>query len=437
MIPNTVLLVGSGGREHALACKLRESNPSFHLILAPGNPGMADLGECVPIPATDLDALTSLAVGRGVNLAVIGPEAPLALGLADRLRAVGVPVFGPSAGAARIESSKAYARELMTRAGVPQPAYGAFTRLPDALEYLARIESAGAVGAVVKASGLAAGKGAVVCPSLSEARLQAVSMLEGGEFGEAGSEIVIEELLEGEEASLLVVCDGERALPLLPAQDHKRAFDGDEGPNTGGMGAYAPAPVLTTALVNEAMQRIVRPVLAELAATGFPFIGCLYAGLMLTVDGLKVIEFNCRFGDPETQVVLPLLDEDFLNLIALAASGRLPDRPLRWKPGRCVGVVLASGGYPGSYETGLPIEGTDAASRLPGVSVFHAGTRVAQGVLVTAGGRVLCVSAMGQGYEEAIDLAYRAAELIRFEGKMLRTDIAARVRGREGKARLI
>lgn len=427
-----VLVVGSGAREHALAWKLSQSERLGKLYAAPGNPGMAAVAECVPIPVSDLDGLVELAASRGVGLVVVGPEVPLAAGLADRLAAAGIATFGPTAAAARIESSKAYARDVMTRQGVPQPEYGTFTASADALAYLDQLAVLGATGAVVKASGLAAGKGAIVCDTLDAARAAVRELMEEGSLGAAGDEVVIEELLQGEEASLFVLTDGENALPLIPAQDYKRIFDGDAGPNTGGMGSYAPAPVLSAELVAEAMEQVVRPTLRGLAEDGAPFQGCLYAGLMKTATGLKVIEFNCRFGDPETEVVLPLLESDLLELLQACAERRLTDHQVEWKPGCAVTVVLASGGYPGAYETGKPISGLDEAGSLPGVVVFHAGTTDRAGQVVTAGGRVLAVSAVGASFAEAIDRAYTGVEKIGFEGRHCRKDIAARVRATAG-----
>jgi phosphoribosylamine--glycine ligase len=420
-----ILVVGSGGREHALAWKLRQSARCGRLLAAPGNAGIAGVAEGRPVPASDLDGLVALAAAEA-DLVVIGPEGPLAEGLADRLRAAGIATFGPSAAAARIESSKAYARDLMARIGVPQPRFAAFTEASAALGYLSGLAAEGVTRAVVKASGLAAGKGAIVCPSLEAARDAVRELMVDGALGEAGTEVVIEECLEGEEASLFVLTDGVRAVALPSAQDYKRAFDGDAGPNTGGMGCYAPAPILTPALVAEAMETIVRPVLRGLAADGAAFQGCLYAGLMLTPQGLQVIEFNCRFGDPETQVVLPLLDEDLVELLASVAEGRLEDRPARVKPDRAVSVVLASGGYPGAYETGVPITGLlEAEAR--GALVFQAGTALRNGQVVTAGGRVLNVTAIRPSFAEARAAAYGAIEAVDFAGMQFRRDIAARV----------
>ncbi len=389
---------------------------------------MATLGRCVPIAPSSASDLVRLALEEEVDLVVIGPEAPLADGLADGMLQAGVRVFGPTAAAARIESSKSYARDLMTRAGVPQPEYAVFHSAPLALDYINERASRGIPGAVVKASGLAAGKGAVVCDTPADSARAVESMLTHGSFGEAGREILIEERLQGEEVSLLVLTDGLTALPLPAAQDHKRIGEGDTGPNTGGMGAYAPAPVLTPELLESALQTIVHPVLQGLAADGSPFRGCLYAGLMLTDAGLRVIEFNCRFGDPEAQAILPLLDTDFLELLAQAAGGNLSGLTPRIRPGAAMSVVLASAGYPGDYTVGKSITGVEAAEAVPGVAVFHAGTKAGPGGLLTAGGRVLAVSATGLTFADAAERAYRAADLIQFEGATMRRDIGHRVR---------
>jgi phosphoribosylamine--glycine ligase len=421
-----VLIVGSGAREHALVWKISQSARAGRLYAAPGNPGMAAVAELVPIGVGSHAALVEFATSREIGLVVVGPEAPLAAGLADRLRAAGVPVFGPDAAAARIESSKSYAREVMSRKGVPQPEYASFKSSTEALGYLDTLAERGIGSAVVKANGLAAGKGAIVCDTLDEARAAVRELMDEGSLGSAGAEVVIEERLEGEEASLFVLTDGTSAVPLLPAQDYKRIFDRDEGPNTGGMGSYAPAPVLPPSLVEEAMERVVRPTLQGLADDGAPFQGCLYAGLMKTATGLKVIEFNCRFGDPETAAVLPLLQSDLLELLLACAEGSLGEPVLDWRSGGAVAVVLASGGYPGAYETGKPIQGLDGAGE--DVVVFHAGTAQREGEIVTAGGRVLAVTAVGDSFAAAIDTAYEAVEQIHFEGRQFRTDIAARVR---------
>lgn len=422
-----ILVVGSGGREHALAWKLRRSPRCGRLYAAPGNAGIAAEAECLPCPVSDLAGLVAGARERKVGLVVVGPEAPLAAGLADRLRDAGILVFGPSAGAARIESSKAYARHLMARMDVPQPEHAAFRDWEQASRHLRELEARGIRSVVIKASGLAAGKGAVVCDTMAAAADTAREMLVEGSFGAAGAEVLVEERLEGEEVSLFVLTDGREILTLPPAQDYKRVYDGDRGPNTGGMGSHAPAPLMTADLLEGALRTIIRPVLRGLEQDGTPFQGCLYAGLIRTAAGLKVIEFNCRLGDPETQAVLPLLDEDLLEPMLECARGALTPRPLRWKPERAVSVVLASGGYPDAYATGKPITGLEEAAALPGVTLFHAGTALKEGEVVTAGGRVLCITAQATTFAEAVATAYEAAGRVEYEGKQLRTDIGARV----------
>jgi phosphoribosylamine--glycine ligase len=427
MAKRNVLVVGSGGREHALAWKLRQSPECGALVAAPGNAGIAQVADCRPVAVSDIEGQLTLAREMAADLVVVGPEAPLAAGLADRLRSESFKVFGPTAAAARIESSKAYARDLMERMGVPQPRFASFKEAPKAIAYLERLRKEKVKAAVVKASGLAAGKGAIVCDSLDEAKSAVREIMLDRTLGEAGSEVVIEERIHGEEISLFVLTDGKCALPLLPAQDYKRALDDDQGPNTGGMGCYAPAPILTPELRDEAMGTIVRPTLKGLEEDGNPFSGCLYAGLMKTEDGLRVIEFNCRFGDPETQVVLPLLDEDLLELLAQVAEGRLEKRELRWRDEKAVSVVIASGGYPGPYATGKTIHGlVGAAAR--GAEVFHAGTIQRGSEIHTAGGRVLNVTTAAPTFAAAIDRVYSAVAQISFEGAQHRSDIAARVR---------
>jgi phosphoribosylamine--glycine ligase len=397
-----VLLVGSGGREHALAWALARSPSLTELHAAPGNPGIAALAACHPIVAEDGEAVLGLARALAVDLVVIGPEAPLVGGIADTLRHAGIAVFGPSAAAARIEGSKAFAKDVMAAADVPT----------------ARLLDTPRAPCVVKADGLAAGKGVVVCRTDEELvrGLDAVRAFDGP--------ILAEELLEGPEVSLFAVCDGADAVALPTAQDYKRAFDGDEGPNTGGMGSYAPAPGISQADADELLETVVRPVLAELARRGAPFVGTLFVGLMLTPDGPRVLEFNCRFGDPETQSVLPLLDGDLLQVLFAAATGDLAGASIGAVPGACVTVVLTAGGYPAGGDRGSPIRGITAAEQT-GALVFHAGTALRDGALVTNGGRILGITGVGSSHAEARAIAYAGIDAISFPGMRCRGDIAA------------
>jgi phosphoribosylamine--glycine ligase len=397
-----VLLVGSGGREHALAWKLSRAPELEELHAAPGNPGIAALGRCHPVHAEDGEGLLALARSLGADLVVVGPEAPLVEGVADELRHAGVAVFGPSAAAARIEGSKSFAKEVMRAAGVPTSEALAIARPP----------------CVIKADGLAAGKGVFVCRNQEE--LDAGLRAARG-FGDA---LVIEELLEGEEISVLALCDGASALGLAPVQDFKRAEEGDTGPNTGGMGSYSPVPGFGAGELDDLLDAIHRPVLDELAARGSPFLGVLFAGLMLTEDGPRVLEFNCRFGDPETQSLIPGLEGDLLGALEAAAAGDLSQADLKSADDAAVTVVLAAGGYPGTGDVGSPIDGIEAAEDT-GVHVFHAGTALKGDRLVTNGGRILNVTASGETVTDARERAYAACELISFPGMRYRKDIAA------------
>jgi phosphoribosylamine---glycine ligase len=398
-----VLVVGAGGREHALAWKIAESPLLGELHAAPGNPGIAALGTCHPLRADDAEALLDLCRQADIELVVVGPEAPLVAGLADELRHAGVSVFGPSAAAARIEGSKAFAKDVMRAAGVPTAAPLADPRAP----------------CVVKADGLAAGKGVFVCRTQEEvaAALPQAEAL--------GGDVVVEELLEGEEVSLFALCGGREALPLAPAQDFKRLLDGDEGPNTGGMGSYSPVPGLTPADAEQLVESVHRPVLRELEARGAPFQGLLYAGLMLTDEGPRVLEFNCRFGDPETQAILPRLDGDLLEALAAAAAGRVAGVELAAGPEAAVTVVLAARGYPDAPERGAALRGV-ADAEAEGALVFHAGTAWRNGSLVSAGGRVLNVTGLGASVAEARERAYRAVDRIELPGVQYRHDVALR-----------
>ena len=414
-----VLVVGSGGREHALAWRLARSASCSEIVVAPGNPGTDALGPGMPVDVNDPVAVATLAESQRVDLVVVGPEAPLVAGVADECRRREIPTFGPSAAAARLEGSKAFAKDLMRRAGVPTAESGTFESSGEAIAFLDRFEPP----FVVKADGLAAGKGVTVAQSHDEAVAAIRAALDDGAFGSAGARVVIEEFLRGEEASLFCVTDGTQLLPLAGAQDFKRIGDGNTGPNTGGMGSYSPVPHLEDG-IQAAVAAVCAPTVAQLALDGTPFQGLLYAGLMIEDGAPRTVEFNCRFGDPETQVVLPRLEGDFAALLLSAATGKLDTASLEYSPKACVAVVLASEGYPGRYETGRPITGVDEAERDPDVVVFHAGTARQDGELVTAGGRVLAVSALGASIAEARERAYEACARISFEGKTLRRDIA-------------
>ncbi|MEX0952764.1 MAG: phosphoribosylamine--glycine ligase [Nitriliruptoraceae bacterium] len=416
-----VLVVGAGAREHAIAWRLAASPSVGEVVTAPGNPGTAGLGTNLPVDVTDPVAIARVAESVDASLVVIGPEGPLVAGAADELRRREIPVFGPSAAAARIEGSKAFAKDVMQSAGVPTAGYVATYDRDDAHEALERF----APPYVVKADGLAAGKGVRITDDLAEARDAVDDALVRRVFGDAGAQVVIEEFLDGPERSVFAVCDGTEAVLLTPAQDFKRVGDGDTGLNTGGMGAFAPVPTFTRADADPLIDVVFRPVLAEMADRGTPYRGLLYAGLVDTADGPRLLEFNARFGDPETQVVLPLLDGDLGVLLGAAATGNVVDARIGWYPGAAVTVVLASGGYPGAYETGVPIDGVDEADALDDVVVFHAGTRRDDDRLVTAGGRVLSVTAMGFDVADARARAHDAAERITFAGRHRRTDIAA------------
>ncbi len=409
-----VLIVGSGGREHALAWKLAQSPRIGKLLIAPGNPGTALLGQNVPVGADDYALLVHMARAEQVDLAVIGPEAPLAAGLADSFAAAGIATFGPSAAAAQIESSKIFAKQIMRQAGVPTADAHAFDDTRAAIEFA---RSSGQPW-VVKADGLAAGKGVVVAGSV-EATVAAIELLGATS---AGSRLLLEQPLAGDEVSVLALCDGERLLPLPPARDHKRLLEGDRGPNTGGMGAYAPSDI-GAELFDQIVSDLMLPVVRELAAAGTPFRGALYAGVMLTPHGPRVLEFNARFGDPETQVILPLLDGDLLAALSACAAGRLDEAALSWRDGAAACVVLAAHGYPAAPRRGDPIAGLEALADLPDVLVFHAGTEWADGATVTAGGRVLCVTGLGPNRRAALDRAYAAVDELRFPGMQFRRDI--------------
>lgn len=422
-----VLVVGSGGREHALCHGIAKSPRLSRLICAPGNPGIEGLAETAPVRADDVPGLVALARREGIDLVVVGPELPLALGLADALRAEGIACFGPSRAAAEIESSKSFAKDLMRRAKIPTATFGTFEEPEAALAFAA--DFGGRVA--VKADGLAAGKGVIVCGSLEETRRALDSMLLEGAFGEAGRRVVVEERLEGQEASVIALVDGKSLSCLAPAQDHKRLLDGDQGPNTGGMGAYSPTPLLDEVGLDRVRREILLPAVEQLAAEGREFRGALYAGLMLTAGGPKVIEFNARMGDPETQPIVVRLKDDLLEAMEAAAHGRLGGGDLAFDPRAAMTVVMAAAGYPGDVRKGDVIEGIAEAEADPEVTVFHAGTARRGEELITAGGRVLGVTALGATLAEARDRAYRACEKIRFEGMQYRSDIGHQVLGKE------
>lgn len=419
-----ILLIGGGGREHALAWKLVQSHNVEKLYAAPGNPGMALLQkcECINLNVDDLEGVADYAEEKSIDLTVVGPEAPLVAGLADVFKRRGLPVFGPSKAAAQLEGSKAFSKELMAKYNIPT----AFFKICEDIETAkAYVEEKGAP-IVVKADGLAAGKGVVVAMTKQEALDAIDEMMGDHKFGAAGARVVLEEYMEGEEASLLAFTDGKTVVPMIAAQDHKRVFDGDEGPNTGGMGTYAPAPVMTDILRLKATELVLKPVVAAMAKEGTPYQGCLYAGLMIKGDSVKVVEFNCRFGDPETQVVLPLLDGDLAEIMLACATGTLDKVEVAWHDKAAVCVVMASGGYPETYEKGKEITGLAAAEEDKDVVVFHAGTKEADGKIVTSGGRVLGVTAVDASIKAARDRAYAAVEKIAFEKNFYRKDIAWR-----------
>ena len=420
-----VLLIGSGGREHALAWKIAQSPLLAKLYAAPGNPGIAQEAECVTLDIADHAAVANFCRDRSIELVVVGPEAPLVAGLADALRAAGVKVFGPSAEAARLEGSKGFTKDLCARFGIPTGAYGRFNNAPKAKAY---IRQTGAP-IVVKADGLAAGKGVTVAMTLDEA-LDAVDACFEGAFGGAGAEVVVEEYLDGEEASFFCLCDGKTALPFGSAQDHKRVGDGDTGPNTGGMGAYSPAPVLDAAMEARVMREIVEPTMRGMAEMGCPFAGVLFVGLMIGAQGPKLIEYNVRFGDPECQVLMTRLKDDLLVLLEAAADGQLAHVSARWRDEVALTVVMAANGYPGKPEAGTAIRGV-AEAEAAGAKVFHAGTRLVDGELVAAGGRVLNVTATGATVSEARDRAYAAVDRIDWPGGFCRRDIGWRAVARE------
>ena len=419
-----ILLIGGGGREHALAWKLAQSPKVESILAAPGNPGIAELPkcECVALNLDDLEKVADFAEDNGIDLTVVGPEATLVAGIADVFKRRGLPVFGPSKAAAQLEGSKAFSKELMAKYDIPTAFFKVCEDIETAKAY---VEEKGAP-IVVKADGLAAGKGVVVAMTKEEALAAIDDMMGDQIFGNAGARVVLEEFMEGEEASLLAFTDGKTVVPMIAAQDHKRIFDNDEGPNTGGMGTYAPAPVMTDVLRLKATERVLKPVVAAMAEEGTPYQGCLYAGLMINGDSVKVVEFNCRFGDPETQVILPLLDGDLADIMLACATGTLDEVEVAWHDKASVCVVMASGGYPGKYENGKEITGLAEANADEATVVFHAGTKAVDGKIVTAGGRVLGVTSVDKNIRDARDRAYAAVEKVKFDQVFYRKDIAWR-----------
>jgi phosphoribosylamine--glycine ligase len=420
-----ILVVGSGGREHALVWKLAQSPRAERIYCAPGNAGIEQQAECVPIPVTALAALADFAEQQQIGLTVVGPEAPLAAGIVDEFKRRGLRIFGPDRGAALLESSKIWCKQLLANYGIPTGSFVPLSNADEAVSYVEVLDPP----IVVKADGLAAGKGVTIAQSVQEAKAAIRSAMVEGAFGEGGKRVIVEEYLSGPEVTVEVLSDGKNLYPLPPAQDHKRIFDNDKGPNTGGMGCYSPVPVLTPELYEQAMETIMRPTVRAMAAEGRPYVGCLYGGLVLTESGPQVLEFNCRFGDPESQVILPVLDADLVDLLEAAVDGALPSGGQAQK-GAAVCIVMASGGYPGEYQTGKVIGGLEQTGKRSDAIVFHAGTtRTDQGI-VTAGGRVLGVTGLGETLPAAIDAAYAAVSEISFEGAHYRRDIGRRAAGR-------
>ena len=415
-----ILVIGSGGREHAIVWKVSQSPRLKKLYVLPGNPGTAALAENVSgISVDDPEPIARFCKDKQIDLVIVGPEAPLAAGLADSLSAAGIRCFGPKQAAAQIESSKVFAKDFMARHHIPTARYSAFSNFEKAIEYLHTVD----YPIVIKASGLAAGKGVILPETMDEAKAILTSILVDKSFGEAGNEVVIEERLTGQEVSLMAFSDGTTVVPMLPAQDHKRLLDRDEGPNTGGMGAYAPAPIIKPEEIDEAIEFVLKPAIQGMKSEGTPFIGVLYAGLMLTTNGIRVLEFNCRFGDPETQVVLPLLETDLLEIAEACINGTLAEVDIQWKNGAAVCVVLASKGYPEKVETGRSV----AMGELPaGLVCFHAGTKSENGKIITSGGRAFGLTAWASDIENAVNRVYSNVDKISFEGMQYRKDIAYR-----------
>jgi len=421
-----ILVIGSGGREHALCWKIAQSPLVDTLYCAPGNGGIADVAACVPLDAKDFDAVISFCREMAIDFVVVGPEDPLVAGLVDALTEADILAFGPTAGAAQLEGSKGFTKDVCAKYDIPTAAYGRFKSAADAKAY---VEKQGAP-IVVKADGLAAGKGVILAQTVEEA-FAAIDNIFGGAFGDAGAEVVVEEFLTGEEASFFVLCDGQNTLALATAQDHKAVGEGDTGPNTGGMGAYSPAPVMTDDICDRVMNEIINPTVKAMADMGHPFRGVFFAGLMITADGPKLIEYNVRFGDPECQVLMSRMKSDFVPLLLASAKGELDDCTVEWRDDVALTVVMATRGYPGSYQKGDEISGIKAAERKTGATVFHAGTKLEEGILVANGGRVLNVTALGATVTEAQKTAYAAVDTVNWPGGFCRRDIGWRAVERE------
>lgn len=417
-----VLVIGGGGREHAVCKKLSKSKDVTQILCAPGNAGIAQVARCIPeVKATDVEGIVALAKKEKVDFVCVTPDDPLALGCVDRLEEEGIPAFGPTAYAAQMEASKIFSKNLMRKYGIPTAKCEIFTEMDKALAYLDTQKAP----IVVKADGLALGKGVVVASTIEEAKNAVIEMMEGGKFGRSGARVLIEECMVGREVTVLCFCDGKTIRPMPASQDHKRVFDGDKGPNTGGMGAFAPSPLYTEEIAERTEKEILIPTLNAMNSEGFTFNGVLYVGLMLTKDGPKVVEYNARFGDPETQVVLPLLESDLFAIMRAVREGRLAETDICWKKESAACIVLASGGYPEKYESGKLISGLEDAEAA-GATVYHAGTKKTDAGYVTAGGRVLGVTALGNTLADAVHSAYAAAEKIHFEGAHMRRDIGSR-----------
>jgi phosphoribosylamine--glycine ligase len=421
-----VLIVGNGGREHTLLWKLAKDDPNCDFFMTLGNGGTGNLARHVPISPADTDALVGFAAEEGIDLTVVGPEVPLSYGIVDTFESRGLRIFGPTKDAAMLETRKAFAKEIMRKHGVPTADFAVFRDYDTARRYVEGCE----IPIVIKASGLAAGKGAIVCRQREEALKAISSMMVERAFGESGDEVVVEECMRGEELSIFCLTDGERYVTMIPSQDHKPIFDGDAGPNTGGMGAYAPVSIADASLQEQVKREVFEPVIRGMAEAGTPYRGILYAGLMMTGEGPKVVEFNCRFGDPETQVVLPLLEDNLLDLLAGVSEGNLTAERLNWKDGSAVCVVLASAGYPGSYEKGMEIAINGGVEAMEDVVLFHAGTSKEGDRLLANGGRVIGVTAVGENIRYAMDRAYEACNRIHYVGKYHRNDLGLKERER-------